>query len=70
VVNLWISLLLCTDDDEVEPIDDEGEDDKFQGSRGGRKMPRPLDGDDCAALAMLPVIETTATKQTPSAVAV
>jgi hypothetical protein len=62
VVSLLILLLLCTDD-EVESAD-EGENDKFQGSRGGRKMPRPLNGDeeDCAALTTLPVIETTANR--------
>jgi len=61
-------LLLCTDDDdEVEPVDD-----KFQGSRrDDPKMPRPLDDDDdCTALTPLSVIEMTATRQTPSAVAV
>jgi len=68
VVNFSLLLLLCTDDDddEVEPVDD-----KFQGSRRDPKMPRPLDDDDdCTALTPLSVIEMTATRQTPSAVAV
>ena len=75
VVNSWwLLLLLCTDDDEVEPsAANEGEDGKFQGSRGDdRKMPRPLDDDDddCTALTTLSVIEITANRQIPSAVAV
>jgi len=65
VVNFSLLLLCTDDDDEVEPADD-----KFQGSRRDPKMPRPLDDDDCTALTTLSVIEMTATRQTPSAVAV
>lgn len=59
-------LLLCAG--EVEPAD-EGEDGKFQGSRGERKMPRPLEF-DCTALTTQSAIEAAATRQTHSAVAV
>lgn len=68
VVNsVFLLLLLCTTDDEEERVEPPGV--KFQGlSR--RKIPRPpLEGEeDCVAL--MPVIEMAATRQTPSAVAV
>lgn len=65
VVNSVFFILLCTTDAEEEEV--EPPVDKFQGSR--RKIPRPLgEVEDCVAL--MPVIEMAATRQTPSAVAV
>lgn len=66
VVNsTFLLLLLCATDDEEEEV--EPPVDKFQGSR--RKMPRPLEGEE-NCVALMPVIEMAATRQTPSAVAV
>ncbi len=66
VVNsVILLLLLCATDTEEEEVERGG--DKLKGSR--RKIPRPLEEvDDCVAL--MPVIEMAATRQTPSAVAV